>query len=64
MTSPLLTLDEAAELLRKSTAQMRWMRHSGAGPKSAKLGGRVMYRREDVEKYIADAFAATSAEVA
>lgn len=62
--SQLLTLEEAAVLLRKSPAQMRWMRHNGSGPKSAKIGGRVMYRREDIEKYIADAFAADSAGVA
>lgn len=28
----LLTLDEVAEMLRKSPAQMRWMRHKRDGP--------------------------------
>lgn len=52
----LLTLDEVAELLRKSPAQMRWMRHRGDGPKGAIIGGRVMYREQDVLEYINQAF--------
>lgn len=52
----LLTLDEVAELLRKSPAQMRWMRHRGDGPKGALIGGRVMYREQDVLEYINRAF--------
>lgn len=52
----LLTLPEAAERLRKSPAQMRWMRHQGAGPRSAKIGGRVMYRESDIADYINQAF--------
>lgn len=52
----LLTLDEVATLLRKSPAQMRWMRHRGDGPKGAIIGGRVMYREQDVLSYINQAF--------
>lgn len=52
----LLTLQEAADLLRKTPAQMRWMRHNGTGPKSAKLGGRIMYRESDVLTWITAAF--------
>lgn len=55
--SPLLTVKEAAELLRKSEAQMRWMIHQGTAPKSALIGGRRMFRQSDIEKYIEDAFA-------
>lgn len=57
----LLTLDETAELLRKSPAQLRWMIHNGSAPKSAKLGGRRMFRDVDVEAYIAEAFANAAA---
>jgi predicted DNA-binding transcriptional regulator AlpA len=53
----LLTIDEVAEMLRKSPAQLRWMRHNGTGPKSAKLGGRVMYREQDVIDWVNAAFA-------
>jgi predicted DNA-binding transcriptional regulator AlpA len=50
------TVDEVAEMLRKSPAQLRWMRHNGTGPKSAKLGGRVMYREQDVIDWVNAAF--------
>ncbi|MEW1807920.1 helix-turn-helix domain-containing protein [Pseudarthrobacter sp. NPDC080039] len=54
----LLTLEEVAELLRKSPAQIRWMRHNGCGPRAAKIGGRVMYRRADVVAWVEAQFAA------
>lgn len=53
----LMTLEEVAELLRKSPAQLRWMRHSGTGPRSAKICGRVMYRRADVIAWVDAQFA-------
>jgi len=52
----LLTLDEVAELLRKTPAQLRWMIHNGTAPKSAKLGGRRMFREQDVMEWIEQAF--------
>lgn len=48
----LLTLEEVAAMLRKSEAQLRWMIHAGTAPTSAKIGGRRMFRAEDVEAYI------------
>lgn len=56
----LLTLEEVAEMLRKSPAQMRWMRHNGTGPKAARLGGRVMYREQDVIDWVNAAFEASA----
>ena len=57
ITAPkLLTVSEAAELLRKSEAQMRWMIHTGTAPRSAKLGGRRMFRESDVLAWIDAAF--------
>lgn len=56
----LLTIDEVAVLLRRSPAAVRYMRHNGNGPKSAKIGGRVMYREPDVLAYINEAFAKAS----
>lgn len=53
----LMTLEEVAEMLRKSPAQIRWMRHNGSGPKSAKIAGRVMYRRSDVLAWVDAQFA-------
>ena len=48
----LLTLNEVAEILRKTPAQMRWMRHQGTGPRSAKIAGRILYREQDVTDWI------------
>lgn len=52
----LLMVDEVAEMLRKSPAQIRWMRQNGTGPRSARLGGRVMYREQDVIDWVNAAF--------
>lgn len=54
----LLTTREVAEALRIPEATIRYWRHTGTGPKSVKLGRRVMYRREDVEAYVDAALAA------
>lgn len=53
----LLTLEEVAERLRKSDAQLRWMIHKCTAPKSGLIGGRRMFREEDVDAYIEEAFA-------
>lgn len=55
-TMKLLTINEAADMLRKSPAQMRWLRHNGTGPRCAKLGGRVMYRESDLLDWVNAAF--------
>ena len=52
----LLTLTEAAELLRIAPETLRYWRHVGTGPASAKLGRRVVYRRADVEAWIEQQF--------
>lgn len=52
----LLTISEVSEMTRIKEATLRWYRHNGTGPKSAKLGGRVMYRRADVIAWIEDQF--------
>ncbi|MGF6834007.1 excisionase family DNA binding protein [Paenarthrobacter sp. TE4293] len=56
----LLTLPEVAELLRKSDAQVRWMIHQGTAPKSARIGGRRMFRESDVRDFITAAFDAAA----
>ncbi|WP_341997219.1 DNA-binding protein [Microbacterium sp. LWH7-1.2] len=53
----ILFLDEVAERLRRTPAQLRWMLHTGSAPKSAMIAGRRCSRESDVEKFIADAFA-------
>jgi predicted DNA-binding transcriptional regulator AlpA len=52
----ILTLAEVAEMTRTSPATLRYWRSVGdGGPKSFKLGRRVLYHRADVEQWIAEA---------
>lgn len=48
----LLTLLEAAALLRTPVATLRYWRHRGTGPDGFRLGRRVFYRREDLDHWI------------
>lgn len=51
--SELLLIEEVAELTRLPLSTLRFYRHCGdGGPKSFKLGNRVVYRRADVEQWI------------
>jgi predicted DNA-binding transcriptional regulator AlpA len=50
-----MTTVEVAELLRMPVESVRWWRHVGKGPKSFKLGRRVLYAREDLEAFIEQA---------
>ena len=48
----LLTIAEAAELLRVPVATLRYWRHLEAGPRSFRLGRRVLYRHSDLHDWI------------
>ena len=48
----LLTIAEAAALLRAPVATLRYWRHLGTGPRSFRLGRRVLYRRDDLRTWI------------
>ena len=50
--SELLTIAEAAQLLRTPVATLRYWRHLGTGPRSFRLGRRVLYRRDDLRSWI------------
>jgi excisionase family DNA binding protein len=56
----LLNVREAAPRLRTTEPGLRWMIHQGTAPKSAKIGGRRMFRESDIEAYIEAAFAEAS----
>jgi excisionase family DNA binding protein len=49
----LLTQAETAELLRLSERTLERWRVTGGGPVFCKLGKRVLYRKADLEKWIA-----------
>ncbi len=55
----LLTIAEAAELVRAPVATLRFWRHLGTGPRSFRLGRRVLYRRDDLHDWIAQQRAET-----
>jgi hypothetical protein len=50
----LLTLEEAAAALRTPVATLRYWRHLGVGPDGFRLGHRVVYRRQDVERWVTE----------
>jgi predicted DNA-binding transcriptional regulator AlpA len=59
MQSKLLTLQEVAQRYPIPEATLRYWRHRGdVGPKSARIGRRVVYLEADVEAWIAAQFAA------
>ena len=48
----LLTINEAASIVRTPVATMRYWRHLGTGPRSFRLGRRVLYRYTDLIDWI------------
>lgn len=48
----LLTLTEAATVLRTPVATLRYWRHLGIGPAGIRLGRRVVYRRQDHDRWV------------
>jgi len=50
-----LTTEEVADLLRAPVESVRYWRHIGKGPKSFKVGRRVLYAVEDVEGFVREA---------
>jgi predicted DNA-binding transcriptional regulator AlpA len=57
----LLTMEETAEMLRKTPKQIHWMIYAGTAPKSALIGGKRMFRRSDIEAYLDNAFGEVAA---
>jgi DNA-binding transcriptional MerR regulator len=55
----LLTISEVAAIVRAPIATLRYWRHLGNGPRSFRLGRRVVYRVGDLRAWI-DAQADTS----
>jgi hypothetical protein len=48
----LLTITEAAAVLRTPVATLRYWRYLGTGPRSFRLGRRVLYRAGDLHRWI------------
>jgi excisionase family DNA binding protein len=58
-----LTTDDVAELLRTSRETVRYWRHMGKGPRSFKVGRRVLYAKADVEAFVSAAQGITAHDV-
>ena len=53
MADKFLTTEEVAEIARMPIETLRWMRYQGdKGPRSFKLGRRVLYTESDVREWI------------
>ncbi len=61
MNDKLLTVPEVAEMTRLPEATIRWFRHVGKGPRSAKLGRRVVYKESEVMEWIEREFSVQGA---
>lgn len=61
MSDPLLTTEEVAMYFRTVPATVRYWRHIGKGPRSFKVGRRVLYRESDVNAWADQEYASTSA---
>ena len=57
----ILLMPEVSELTRIPLSTLRFYRHSGQGPRSFPLGGRVVYKRADVEAWIESRYQAEGA---
>lgn len=61
MDEPLLTTDEVAAYFRTVPGTVRYWRHVGKGPRSFRVGRRVLYRACDVKAWADAALTAASA---
>lgn len=52
---------EVAQWVRQNQRTLRYWRAQGIGPKWAKLGRRIVYRRSDVQAWIDEQFEANAA---
>lgn len=46
------TTEDFAEVVRNTPEGVRYWRHIGKGPRSFRVGRRVLYAREDVEQWL------------
>ncbi|TDO51495.1 helix-turn-helix protein [Kribbella sp. VKM Ac-2527] len=56
MARKLLHLKEAADRLRRSESQLRWMVHNGTAPPSAVIAGRRMFDEDLLDRWIEEQF--------
>ena len=57
----LMPIAEAAAYLKRPVRTLYDWRHRNVGPRSARMRGRVVYRRSDLDKWLDAQFEATAA---
>lgn len=60
-TADLMTLPETAAYLNMDVKALRWQRYNGTAPRAAKIAGKVMFRRRDVDQWLDAKFEEASA---
>jgi predicted DNA-binding transcriptional regulator AlpA len=50
----LMTANDVAELTRSPVSTVRYWRYRGTGPRSFRIGKRIVYRRIDVQTWLTD----------
>lgn len=63
-TENLITTAEVALITRAPVSTVRYWRYAGTGPKSFRLGRRVLYRHTDVTTWVAQREAAEHGQAA
>lgn len=51
--TPLLNIEQASKYIQLSTATLARMRKDNSGPAFVKMGARVLYRKTDLDSFIA-----------
>lgn len=64
MQSEILTTNEAAQYVRLGKPTLERFRLTGEGPRFAKLGGAVRYRKADLEEWLASRLFRSTSEAA
>lgn len=59
-TERLLSVAEAADMCGVKVATMRVWRHNNRGPVSVRMGGKLIYKRTDVQRWIDEQYARTA----
>ena len=52
----LMFVSEVAEYLRRSENTIRWMIYEGKAPRHAKVAGRIVFRKTDVDTWLDEQF--------
>lgn len=62
VANKILRIEEVSALTGIPIPTLRFWRHQGTGPRSAKFGGRIVYREHEVQAWIEEQFDAAPAE--